>query len=504
MKISIKKILLLSICAIFALVMFAACSNGNKTVTVKVDKFGQTVTSNGGLNVQYGDYVYFVNGYAGESVDNTYGNVVLGGIYRAKINEGVLDTKSSECVVPKNIYGASTTYPGIYIVNDYIYYNTPNVEKNSKGEQKTSQGVLTRTKVDGTDSRVISKYTSNATVLYAGDNSNYLFYEQNLKIYSLNTKTLKSRCLVKNASGEDTDALAYKCSGDYVIYTTRNFGNKLNASSDYRVYLLNLKTGEETEIMNAVKFNGNDTDKTIYQVEVKKLQVTKNNNKDEITVFYTKTDNTSNKSKSGFFSYTFTEDNLETFNLENEKRYTLDTSTNAYTDFIMLKNGYVVAAKSDAIHFFDTNSILGGLVQRLEKEIYNVDTEDPTISISLSSFTVKKYLEDETKVILYYEIEKKLYAIKLFNIQNNVYTFAKENVVTIFTGSFESTYCTYEFEPYGIYYINSDMGNYVYFCKAYDLGEYTSETDISKGNLLSVIAEKDELTLLGISTTTEG
>lgn len=71
-----------------AAAVFTGCSNGSEsTGTVNKDT---AVYSNGGTVVQYGDYVYFINGipdYTDESgATNITGSVVKGGIYRARIN----------------------------------------------------------------------------------------------------------------------------------------------------------------------------------------------------------------------------------------------------------------------------------------------------------------------------------------------------------------------------------------------------------------------------------
>ena len=110
------------------------------------------VTSNGGLSVIKGDYLYFVNGYIShddlKGNQNKYGNVTNGGIYRAKLENGKLmydisedkdgnevkTLKNVELLVPKL---AGFEYTSLYIFGDYIYFATPNTEKDqSSGETR--------------------------------------------------------------------------------------------------------------------------------------------------------------------------------------------------------------------------------------------------------------------------------------------------------------------------------------------------------------------------------
>ena len=64
------------------------------------------VTSNGGMAVKVGNYLYFINGYAGQDGDNEFKNVVKGAIMRAPIENGVPNRDKVQTVVPKNVYNS--------------------------------------------------------------------------------------------------------------------------------------------------------------------------------------------------------------------------------------------------------------------------------------------------------------------------------------------------------------------------------------------------------------
>ena len=87
-----KKIIAVIISAVLLCVPLFGCSETltPNTIEGKQDtSYG--VFSNGGSAVQYGNYVYYINGYRGyddSGSDNLWGKVNKGGLYRARLNEG--------------------------------------------------------------------------------------------------------------------------------------------------------------------------------------------------------------------------------------------------------------------------------------------------------------------------------------------------------------------------------------------------------------------------------
>jgi len=86
-----KRILAVLIIICIAVLPLTAC--GEKYGRVDVDgkqDYTYAVISNGGSAVQYGNYVYFVNGYRGyedeDAKSNVFGKVVKGALYRAELN----------------------------------------------------------------------------------------------------------------------------------------------------------------------------------------------------------------------------------------------------------------------------------------------------------------------------------------------------------------------------------------------------------------------------------
>ena len=119
-----------------AAAVFAGCTENLKQDAISTE-FSDVVASNGGMAVVYGNYLYFVNGYAGETAANTFGEVVKGAVCRVSLQNGV-PSGEAQVIVPKNVYGTDKTYGGIYIVDDYIrhrYLDSSRIFRSYRGIQ---------------------------------------------------------------------------------------------------------------------------------------------------------------------------------------------------------------------------------------------------------------------------------------------------------------------------------------------------------------------------------
>ncbi len=162
------------------------------------------VSSNGGIAVAYGDYIYYVNGYnSSYTGSNKYeGDVTLGNIVRIaksdldeiveinnedtttsqkteKIAEQVYE--KSELVVPKVVYSGNTTdtsVTGIYIFGNKLYYTTPNDDLTANGSVKYSELCIYSADLDGKNNTKLFTMTSNSLVmsLMGKDSKVYAMY----------------------------------------------------------------------------------------------------------------------------------------------------------------------------------------------------------------------------------------------------------------------------------------------------------------------------------------
>jgi len=179
---SFKQILLVITIAVVAVAM-TACGSAVKS-NPKID---DTVYGNGGMQVRKGNYVYFMNGFYGvdEITDKTNkdGKVVRGGIYRVELTDGALPVDEDGNVTGAvRIVSKITCYEfgGFYIYDNYIYYATPNNQKDKSGTLLKDRVDFYRCKIDGSDNKRI--YTTEST--YSSVKFNVLKFNKDAKTAS--------------------------------------------------------------------------------------------------------------------------------------------------------------------------------------------------------------------------------------------------------------------------------------------------------------------------------
>lgn len=196
----------------FSLMLAPACTSYTRS-GVEADTSADKVTSNGGFLAETGDYVYFVNGVAANTDDNTFGEVVKGSIQRiSKADLAQGNYQSAQTIVPLVVYSGSYE-AGIYIYGDYIYYTTPSIERNADGEILNSYLDFKRTKLDGSETMTDYFFQStNNSIDYRYvevDGEVYILYALSETLYgSSSTTNIHS---VKCSTKENT-LLAYNVS----------------------------------------------------------------------------------------------------------------------------------------------------------------------------------------------------------------------------------------------------------------------------------------------------
>ena len=470
----INKIALLLALVLLIGCLFVACTENTKQEAFETSNVYTAVSSNGGTAVQYGNYLYFVNGYAGSAALNTFGSVHTGAICRVELKkdgDGNLyyDHNTFAVIVPKNIYGTDTTNAGIYIVDGYIYYHTTSVDKNSKREYKTDEGVLMRTSLDGSKSEEIKAFSDNATVFRVADN--YIVYVTKDEDSVTTLHAIKLSDLSESVV-ESNNVIAYNFSDNYVVYTTTNTERAVNASSDYLVKLFDFSTGTTSVLLSSDIYNGNK-DGYLYTTTIKSIQETA----DSIYLFYTKDDNSTNDIDNGYYFCYFAKAK-PTYHAENEYRLTYQTSTTTYDNFYCLNNGWVLAYHDKVFDIYDAT-----LNPKANEESAQENGAYMTYTLTGASALVGVY-ETDTEVYAYFttssSIDETSYTalnyIKLFNKNNNVYTVAEENVAVFFYFNYKSSYTTYEVtdlhyydgnvvtDAKAVYYLNSDLGDNAFAC----------------------------------------
>lgn len=487
------RIVLICVLLVGVIAALAACSENTKQDPIgTVPGINAKVSDNGGMAVQYGSYVYFVNGYAGQEVNNEFGSVTKGAIYRAVLKDGVPDVSTLKCIVPKNVYGSDTTYGGIYIVDGYLYYHTTSVEKNSNREYKTSEGVLMRTSLDGSKTDIIESFDDNSTVIYAGDNSNYLVYVHESYVYAVDASTKKIQLLSnstrKNADDEGKQtALSYKFGGDYMVFTMYNYSTEVEANyaKDYIVWLFDLNTGKLTRLMDSSIY---DETGVLFTTTIVDVVPTKTG----FTLYYSKSGNV-NSQKDGYYSQDFSKNDPK-YVKANERRYTLDTSTVSYTNFSKLNNGYTLAYTGKTFNLYNDN-----------EETANITlTATSVIGDNTASLTYVSVVEENNEVIFNYINSDTFTSLKLLNATDTGYEIVSDcNAIKYFSGKYDTSYVSYDIIGNVIYYLNDNIADNAYYFVIPALEKldpsseaYEEGTDISTGKVLGVITEQDKIDLI--------
>lgn len=252
-----KKIIPIFLCLVLAFGFSLYGCGGDSFSKIKVEgkqDTSYTVYSNGGNAVQYGNYIYFINGYSGyEDTDgkqNVWPDVVKGGLYRAELcgeknadkagdfdikqNAGAInkqlefktssnkvideygfekDVVNVQLIAPKRIGTSGYKDGGIFIYDDWVYFASPNNEKNKAGAVQYNKTDFFRAKLDGSKSERIytteNDSTSGAYAFYKYDGATYLVAQDGKDLVSIRIEEKKAGDKVTIAQNVDKVLLPY-------------------------------------------------------------------------------------------------------------------------------------------------------------------------------------------------------------------------------------------------------------------------------------------------------
>ena len=288
-----KRHIPLLICLLLALCFaLTGCGDDNlsKVSIAGTQDTAYTVHSNGGGAVQYGNYVYFINGYAGyedaKGKQNTWPKVVKGGLYRAQLtgegytneatgakefaiqkNDGAAlefvsvtgkdntgkdtDVVSVQRIAGKRIGTSGYKQGGIFIYDNWLYFASPNNEKNKKGTVQTTKTDFYRMKLDGSQTERV--YTTKKT---GNEASAYAFYKYDDAVYLVaqDGTDLVSVRMGKKVGKKKT--IAQNITSVLLPYSQTYYKGMNENTPDHFVYVLRSvtdkdlqKTGNVIEIM---------------------------------------------------------------------------------------------------------------------------------------------------------------------------------------------------------------------------------------------------------------
>lgn len=433
-----KKIATIIISALLAVVMvltLVACNENYKQGAIATDLSDKTVASNGGLAVQVGKYLYFVNGYADASGENNFGKAVKGAIMRVELENGAPKGDTLVTIVPKNVYNTNANV-GLTVHGDYIYYTSPSTEKGSDGTAKTSNMWIMRTKLDGTGTQVVAKfenYTTNFRLT-----GNYLVYldtDYNLHAIDLSSKKFKDEVVEEKISSA---MLTYKNLDSDVgaIFFTKRAEQSGESHNEIWAFV----NGETKKVIDG-KYSYEQATlphKNGYTLTV--LDVQKSGS--TVKLIYSKTDSGTNATSKGDYYYNF--DESLNFNAASEVRMTSGVN---YTSYKFFDGENVLATDSDSIDYL-----------RKENGVWVSD-----VVIKASSATLLKVFKDGDSVYATYIASKVGYTIKILEKTGDEYSIALGSAKTVFSSSCNTDWQAPDMVGNCVYFFHSDVKNNVYY-----------------------------------------
>ena len=256
-------VLLLAVVMAFGLV-FAGCNNSKTNYSNNLSGLDGEVSSNGGFAVVKGEYVYFINGIAANTDDNTFGKPVTGALVRVKKSDlaaaadgNTETTVKTEMVIP-SLFVAGDMTSGFYIFGSNVYFASPYTEKNKEGKVQNEKLSFVRASLDGKERTVIDTVDDNTTV--------YRYVENNGKVYLMIKTTVKDErstsstatraaIVVYNAENGEKAFTSEKVSeydfgnGNDVYYTVTAYDEDLKQEEKYNDVYRYVAGNEKAELV---------------------------------------------------------------------------------------------------------------------------------------------------------------------------------------------------------------------------------------------------------------
>lgn len=422
-------VLVLVIC-IAALV---AC-NPYKADSIGSGDSSAAVESNGGYVVKQGRFIYFINGYVGESADNAWGAATKQGIVRAEIKDGKVDPKSAKLVVPKSVYNSSNV-GGIAIHGDWIYYTSVNTDKDKSGTASTVNTDFMRTKTDGSVTQLIGTIGTRSAK-YIFTKSRVLYYTNNtigfIDFSKMNDKaTDKGKGAVKGTLAENVENVVWDYATDSIFYVQtapsedsyKNYNNLCTIKADGSGQkVLATQTTFVAEGVDPVNDQLN-----VFKYNILNLYVESDG---DCTLYYT---------KSHTFSSNSVPDGLFMAKASNVKGTEKNLNTIASTTLVPL--GYAEGALA-----YNSNSVYCW---------YNgVEKENP-VQVTSTSQTIWKV--DQQKGIVYFTASSSASSISKIS-----YREAKDNATVIMEEGIKTDWLVLDFIGDDFYFFASKDDNYLH------------------------------------------
>lgn len=443
-----------------------------KQKAINSDFADKTITSNGGMAVKYGRYIYFINGLSAQDEDNTFGKVKKGAIARLELEEGKIKEGSTQIIVPKMVFSTNTK-SGLFIQGDYIYYTTPSTEKNSKGLPKTDEMVLVRSRLDGSKTEIIKTFDDFSSTFMVMDG--YIVYDitnkdgdKELRSIDLGAKKFPDKLIASKITSQlyVADPTGNNSLRNYVFYTKANENE--NEYSNV-VYIANGAGSVNKAVIQQSSYDKSKLlDPDGYRLSLIDAQIA---GKDIIKLIYNKADRGANATSTGTYSYDFKVDNGFSFDENKEIRYSSGTN---YTRLTFLTDKYALGIKSDKVEFLTLKE--GGITREQIMEFV------PTFH----TFSTK----DNIVEAIYFK-DAKFYKIQLFTIKDGIYKMELGTAELLYDQAVSTTTFAPEIIGDYLYFFNSVVLDNAY---ALDLSAVEVRNEKSRTPILiGIMTSEDEI-----------
>lgn len=270
-------------------VALAGCSGDSYTeVTFPAQNTSYVVTSQGGSVVSYGNYMYFINGTRGyddvNGTANLWGNVVKGALYRAELNgttekdetghnvfkpqmdEECLEFKytkgedyfgnpvnvvNTQSIAPKTVGTSGYSRGGLFIYDNYVYFASPNNEKNKYGTVQTSRTDFFMMPLSGGEPTKL--YTTGEGISTAS--SAYAFYKYAGAVYLVTYEDTKIVSVkIDVAKEKANDPVYFEVNASSVYFPVRDTyysGIGTNTLEDF-IYFVRNATDSDNQTSGTV------------------------------------------------------------------------------------------------------------------------------------------------------------------------------------------------------------------------------------------------------------
>jgi len=215
-----KLILVVTVLALVAVLAtcLVACNKGFKWHTTPGGDATAPVKSNGGYVVKQGDWLYFINGYVGQDENNDFGTPVKQSIVRVQVKDGVIDNDTAAVIVPKNIYNTSKN-GGFAIYGEWIYYATPNYDRDKNDVKSTVNTDFMRTKIDGSATQKIATIATRGSEYFFAPTRVWYFANSELNYIDFSGMKSNGKGVKTGKVDATVSAVAWKYDLDTIFFT---------------------------------------------------------------------------------------------------------------------------------------------------------------------------------------------------------------------------------------------------------------------------------------------